>query len=57
MSSGAKEIIIKAVAQAIPTYVMSVFKLPASFCDELTKLMRQHWCGIDKGNMGQDDSS
>ena len=36
MSSGNKEVHIKAVAQAIPTYVMSVFKLPAAVCDELT---------------------
>jgi hypothetical protein len=28
---------------------MSVFKLPASVCDELIKLMRQYWWGIDKG--------
>lgn len=37
MSSGAKEILIKSVAQAIPTYVMGVFKLPATVCDEYTK--------------------
>lgn len=41
MSSGNKEILIKSVAQAIPTYVMSVFRLPASVCDDLTRMMRQ----------------
>ena len=49
MSSGNKEILIKSVAQAIPSYVMSVFRLPASVCDELTRLMRQYWWGVEKG--------
>jgi hypothetical protein len=43
MSSGNKEILIKAMAQAIPTYVMSVFGLPALVCDDLTRMMRQYW--------------
>ena len=49
MSIGNKEILIKAVAQAIPTYITSVFRLPMSVCDELTKMMRQYWWGVDKG--------
>lgn len=49
MSSSNKEILIKYVAQAIPAYVMSVFKLPASVCDELTRLIRQYWWGVEKG--------
>jgi hypothetical protein len=40
MSSGAKEVMTKVVARAIPMYMMSVFKLPASLCDELTQLIR-----------------
>lgn len=42
MSFGNKEILIKSVAQAIPAYVMSGFRLPVSVCDELTRLMRQY---------------
>ena len=49
MSSGNKEILIKAVAQEIPTYVMSVFRLPASVCDDLTKMMRRYWWGVENG--------
>jgi hypothetical protein len=36
ISIGAKEVLIKSVAQAIPTYVRGVFKLPATMCDDLT---------------------
>jgi hypothetical protein len=42
-----KEVLIKSVAQAIPTYVMSVFKLPFVVCDELTKMIRQYWWGVE----------
>ena len=35
-----KEVLIKAVAQAIPTYFMSCFKIPDSFCDELNSMVR-----------------
>ena len=47
LSSGNKEILIKAVAQAIPTYVMSVFRFPASVCDDLTRMMRRYWWGVE----------
>lgn len=35
-SSGAKEIQIKAVLQALPVYAMGIFKFPASLCEELS---------------------
>jgi hypothetical protein len=41
MSSGAKEVITKSLAQAMPTYTMSIFKLPAGLCDELTHIVRK----------------
>jgi hypothetical protein len=40
-SQAAKEVLIKAIAHAIPLYVMSVFKLPLGLCDELTKMIRR----------------
>ena len=40
-SNGGKEILIKAAAQALPTYVMGVFKLPAGLCEELMKMIRE----------------
>ena len=38
-----KEVLIKVVAQAIPTYTMSCFKLSDTLCDELTSLIRNFW--------------
>lgn len=49
LSSSDKAVLIKSVAQEIPAYVMSVFRLPVSVCDDLTRLMRQYWWGVEKG--------
>ena len=43
LSPAGKEVLIKAVAQAVPTYTMSCFKLPNSICDELTSMVSQFW--------------
>jgi hypothetical protein len=39
LSRAGREILIKAVAQAIPSYTMSCFKLPKSWCDDLQKMV------------------
>lgn len=43
LSQDGKKILIKAVAQAIPTYTMSVFKLPNNLCDKMTGMVQNFW--------------
>ena len=45
LSKVGKEVLIKVVAQVIPTYAMSCFKIPDSLCDELTSLIHNFWWG------------
>ena len=44
-SSGGKEILIKAVAQAVPAYAMSVFKIPQTLCDDIDRAIARFWWG------------
>ena len=45
LSSVGKEVLIKAVAQTVPSYMMSCFKLPNALHEELTGMVRQIWWG------------
>ncbi|XP_074314415.1 uncharacterized protein LOC141649629 [Silene latifolia] len=52
LSRAGKEVLIKAVANSLPTYVMSIFKIPAKFCDELRSLISRFWWGHEEGKRG-----
>ncbi|KAL5854197.1 hypothetical protein ACOSQ4_003999 [Xanthoceras sorbifolium] len=44
-SVGGKEILIKAIAQSVPAYAMSCFKLPVSIGLEIQKMCADFWWG------------
>ncbi|XP_042953504.1 uncharacterized protein LOC122290052 [Carya illinoinensis] len=43
LSSAGKEILIKSVLQAIPTYAMSVFKMPGKLLKEMEAIIAKFW--------------
>ena len=45
LSQAGREILIKAVAQALPTYTMSYFKLPIGLCHDIEALIRRFFWG------------
>ncbi|KAH9757469.1 hypothetical protein KPL71_016402 [Citrus sinensis] len=47
-SSGGKETLIKAVAQVIPAYAMSVFRLPTTLCEDIRRVIAGFWWGAKK---------
>ena len=45
ISKVGREILIKTVAQVIPTYMMSIFRLPKHVCDDINFNLALYWWG------------
>ena len=45
LSQASREVLIKAVVQAIPTYTMSCFMLPLGLCHEIEGFICKFWWG------------
>ncbi|GJM91853.1 hypothetical protein PR202_ga08271 [Eleusine coracana subsp. coracana] len=49
LSFRGKEVLIKAVAEAVPTYSISCFRLPRGHCQHIDGLLRNFWWGSKDG--------
>jgi len=45
LSQAGREVLFKAMVQAILTFAMSCFKLPIGLCHEIEMLIRKFWYG------------
>lgn len=50
LSVGGKEVLIKSIVQAIPTYSMSCFRLPMGLCNHINSLIRKFWWASKQGS-------
>lgn len=50
LSQAGKEILLKAILQAILTYNMSVFLLPTTLCKDMNRMMQDFWWGHTSNN-------
>ena len=45
LSQAGREVLIKSVLQAMPTFTMGYFKLPKSLCKDIESMIRKFWWG------------
>ncbi|BFG15867.1 hypothetical protein CerSpe_021410 [Prunus speciosa] len=45
LSQAGREVLIKAVAQAVPAYPMNIFLFPLTFCKEVDSILAKFWWG------------
>jgi hypothetical protein len=50
LSKAGREVMIKSVLQSIPSYMMSIFRLPNTLLDEIEKMMNAFWWGNGGAN-------
>uniref|UniRef100_A0A803PR19 Reverse transcriptase domain-containing protein n=1 Tax=Cannabis sativa TaxID=3483 RepID=A0A803PR19_CANSA len=50
LSKAGREILLKTVAQALPSYAMSVFLLPVDTCSSLESMMSKYWWNTSNQN-------
>lgn len=50
LSRPGKDVLFKAVAQSISTYMMSIFKFPEGLIDEIHSLLNRFWWGSSDDN-------
>ena len=49
LSQAGREVLIKAVVQAILAYPMNLFKFPSTMCNEMDSLISNFWWGQKNG--------
>ncbi|XP_028122009.1 uncharacterized protein LOC114319198 [Camellia sinensis] len=52
LSHAGREVLIKAIVQAIPSYAMACFFFPQNFCQKMDAFIRNYWWKGDPGERG-----